>query len=816
MKKSKIIITILLGWTISVLPVLAQKSNKLSRDQIKDAARDYFATYVGGKGNEFCEAIALDEMGNVYIAGNTHAKDFPTTPGSYNSTPKGKGDVFIMKLDKELKIVLASTLIGGNENECAYSMLYDDKGYIYIAGYTDSKDFPTTTSSYCTNYKGGGGDGFIVKMDCDLKTIIGSTFIGGSGMENDHRSPEIAQDKSGNIYMAGITNSDDFPTTNGAFQEKYNGGAMDVFVSKFDPGLKHLLASTFVGGSSDDRMGRSLCIDFKNDEICIGGYLMQPQDFPVSKNAHNSKFGDGLDGFILKLTSDLTKMTASTILIGGWIYCMMIHENGDIYVGGHANGNLTTTSDAYYKTFDKHSDQGFISRLSNDLSELKSSTVLPGSWTSGGGAITSQNLTQTSEGDIISAGWARPKDFPVTPGAFDETQNGGGDLYILKMDKNLSKVLKSTFIGGKRSERWNRLTTDKNGNFYIASYTHSSDFPVSRGAAFENFHELIKDEEENLNTSPRDAFVVRINKNLSAITYEEFHEAAKNDDLKKVKKLLSKNNELLEKKDKYKRTALHSAARYGAVSVSEYLVAKGASLSTKDESGNTALHLASLYGKDDVVKLLLNYPNNINTVNEDGETALSLGAFYGTAKTIAFLLDKNADTGYRDNAGNTILHIAGIFGNVEKVKEIGKYMQNVDIRNKEGKTTFLLVAGNYYADLQLLEAILEQGADLFARDNAGKTALHIATNPAVIRELLKEGANINIQDNEGNTPLHSILNNLINFRLKELPVVWKERIQLYIEGGADLNLNNNSGKSALDLSVESGIKEVIDLLKTKK
>jgi len=242
-------------------------------DQVnkKQLIPEFAATYLGGIGNEFCEAIAVDDAGNIYVAGNTHSLDFPTTEGTYNRDPKGKSDVFIAKFDKNLERLIAATLIGGSQDECAYTMLFDPSGYLYVAGYTSSADFPTTEHAYDKKYNGGDGDAFILKMDRNLTALESSTYLGGSGVENDWRSPELVQETDGNIYIAGITNSEDFPTTSGTFQEKYNGGTRDVFLSKFDPELRDLLASTLLGGSNDDRMGRSLCIDINNKKICLGG-----------------------------------------------------------------------------------------------------------------------------------------------------------------------------------------------------------------------------------------------------------------------------------------------------------------------------------------------------------------------------------------------------------------------------------------------------------------------------------------------------------------------------------------------------------------
>jgi len=790
----------------------AQETNDHEGGRLKNAVQNYVATYFGGSANESSWAIALDEEGNVYAAGYTASPDFPTTKDSYNSVLKGKGDVFILKFDKDLKTVLASTLIGGSEDEVAYSMLYDKKGFLYIAGYTSSKDFPVTASAYCTRYNGGAGDAFILKMDKDLKSLAASTFLGGSGNEDDWYSAEIVMDKHGNICIAGNTASSDFPTTQNAYGSKYNGGGKDIFISIFDSELKMLLASTLFGGTANDQISRSLRIDHQSDEICIAGITFS-SDFPVTPGAYSRTISGGLDGFVAKFSPDLSKLTRSTILPSGWIYCLMIHENGDIYVGGHTGSRLPTTPQAFYRAFEKHGDQGFISRFSNDLTELKSSTVLPGTGTPGrGGEITSLNLSQSSEGDIISAGWAGPRDFPSTPNALDETQNGEGDTYVLKMNKDLSVILASTFIGGSRSERWNRMALDGRGKIYIASYTLSPDFPTTKGAAFETFHGVISDEEENLETSPRDAFLIEIDEHLSAGVFEELNEAAKRDQVKQLHELLSANKMGLEKRDQYQRTPLHSAARYGAVSAIQYLIGKGADLSAKDENGDTPLHLAVLHCHDEAVELILRANPDVNALDEDGDSPLSLATVYGTPKTLGLLLSDKADKNIRDTQGNTLLHIAAIRGNIEKVQELLNSRPGMEETNNAGETP-LLSAAKKYDNEAVINCLLESGAKIATADSAGRGVLHIA-NYSNIKILLHRGADVNSQDKDGNTPLHKIY--LTVSRTKVFYPSLKENAKLFLEAGADVTIKNREGKTPLDLAVESGVQEAVDFLKQGK
>ena len=797
---------------ILIVGACKKTGDQAETDHIKPV---FASTYLGGSGHEFCEAIALDAAGNIYIAGNTYALDFPTTEGAYNREHRGKSDVFLAKFDNNLETLLASTLIGGSEGENAYTILFDSRGFVYVAGYTTSTDFPTTAQAYDTQFNGGDGDAFLLKMDKDLKTLVSSTYLGGSGAENDWRSPELVQDGEGNIYIAGNTASEDFPTTTGVFQEKYNGGRRDVFLSKFDPGLARLLASTLLGGSADESLGRSLCIDLKDSEILVGGYTFSP-DFPTSQNALGREVSGQLDGFISKLSLDLTTLNASTILDAGWIYSLMLHENGDIYVGGHAVDRLPTTPGAFYQTFDKASDQGFVTRLSNDLTELKSSTVLPGRYSSGGGRICSLNLCQSPDGGIFTSGWARPIDFPITPGVFDETQNGLADTYIMKMDKDLSQVLLSTFVGGSRSERWNRMILDGAGNIYIASYSLSSNFPTSPNAAFRNFGDEITDEIENLNTSVRDTTIIKIDGDLTGQMPEELHEAAKGNRVKELQRLLRKDENLLEKRDKYQRTPLHSASRFNALDAAVLLLDQGADLSAKDESDNTPLHLASIFSHNEIIERLIQHKADVNVLNSQGQTPLHLASIYGNAESIESLLANGADVKIKDADGNTALHTAVLFRRPVNLAAILKTNPEVDVTNN-AQNTPLHLAVQRPENQESVEHLLQYGADVNFKDPSGRNALLItvaSVQTGYIEILASKGVDINSQDNEGNTALHYVLNRVLENK-SFMPMIKLIAAPLLKEG-ADPHIKNRNGKSPVDLAEESGEKELIDLLKSSK
>ena len=114
-----------------------------------------------------------------------------------------------------------------------------------------------TSGVYTIAHNGGNDDAFVSKLNSGLTSLLASTFLGGHS--NDY-STSIVVDGGGNVYVTGETVSQNFPTTDGAYDTSYSRGSKDTFVSKFNSGLTRLLASTFLGGISND-YGKSIAID---------------------------------------------------------------------------------------------------------------------------------------------------------------------------------------------------------------------------------------------------------------------------------------------------------------------------------------------------------------------------------------------------------------------------------------------------------------------------------------------------------------------------------------------------------------------------
>ncbi|MBI4685329.1 MAG: SBBP repeat-containing protein [Nitrospirae bacterium] len=447
------------------------------------------STFLGGSdydyGSSSVSSIATDPNGNVYVAGFTYSSDFPITIGAFDTALSGGSDVFVSKFNSDLTTLLGSTFLGGSDYDYAYSIATDSSGNVYVTGDTSSSDFPTTTGAFDTTYNNNTTtlyyDVFVTKLNSDLTTLLGSTFLGG--LRNDH-AYSIAIDSTGNVYVAGYTKSSGFPKTTGAFDTTYNGNG-DAFVSKLNSNLTGLLASTFLGGSYSD-YPNSIAIDSSGNIYVTGDTSSSSSDplykFPTTTGAYDTTFNGGTwDAFISKLNSDLTTLLASTFF-GGSLdedhsYSMVIDSSENVYVTGYTlSSDFPTTIGAFNTVFNGGSDV-FVSKLNSDLTILLGSTFL--------GGIDydyAYSIAIDSSWNIYVTGNTSSSDFPTTIGAFDTTFNGFTDVFISKLNSDLITLRASTFLGGSNSSSAYSIAIDSSGNIYVTGNTSAADFPTTTGA----------------------------------------------------------------------------------------------------------------------------------------------------------------------------------------------------------------------------------------------------------------------------------------------------------------------------------------------
>jgi len=206
------------------------------------------STYLGGSDWDEAYALAIHPTtGEVYVAGITRSGDFPRTTGGAQASPGGGRDAFVARLNSSLTQILQSTYLGGSGNEGARALaIHPTTGEVYVAGWTRSTDFPRIFGGTQTSYGGGRSDAFVARLNSSLTQILQSTYLGGSG-DDDARALAI-HPTTGEVYVAGITNSTNFPRTSGGAQASYRGGLTDTFVARLNSSLTQILQATYLGG----------------------------------------------------------------------------------------------------------------------------------------------------------------------------------------------------------------------------------------------------------------------------------------------------------------------------------------------------------------------------------------------------------------------------------------------------------------------------------------------------------------------------------------------------------------------------------------
>jgi hypothetical protein len=258
-----------------------------------------WSTYCGGTNSEDVHVLKTDNQNNVIISGETFSSDFPVSSGAYQSNNNGGLDVFLTKYDSTGNRVF-STYFGGFNTEDANGIATDNLNNIYVAGYTQSNDFPMVGSNIYQNLKNTGRDGFVVKFT-PIGQLIRSTFIGGSG-DDVFTSAEIGASTSLNI--GGYTASTDIPIIGLPYQPT-NNGLIDGMYFHLDSTLTPNY-STYIGGSSSDYL-LDLEVDV-NDLITFGGFTSSP-NFPVTPNVFQDTIAGQSDAFVFQADSTFDIIT---------------------------------------------------------------------------------------------------------------------------------------------------------------------------------------------------------------------------------------------------------------------------------------------------------------------------------------------------------------------------------------------------------------------------------------------------------------------------------------------------------------------------
>lgn len=296
----------------------------------------------------------------------------------------------------------------------------------------------------------------------NLNELVFSTFLGGSG---DEIAYDVAVDGEGAIYVVGGTQSLDFPTVAGSYDQQAKGN-WDVFVCKLSPDASSLVYSTYIGGADLDR-AYALQVDAQ-DRAIIGG-LSTSTDFP---RTYGTISGNG-DGFVLRLSAEGNQLDFSQMLGGiGFdaVYDLTVDENGNIYASGE-----TASSDFPIDYGHQGGTDAFVVKVPATGNGISSVGLL-----SGLGDEAGYGLDLTLDGLVTVVGSTSSANFPITDGAYQSSYLGGdADSFIsyMNLSEYTASLTYSSYLGGNG---WDEIydIAQQGGFSFITGFTGSTDFPL--------------------------------------------------------------------------------------------------------------------------------------------------------------------------------------------------------------------------------------------------------------------------------------------------------------------------------------------------
>ncbi len=337
-----------------------------------------YSTYLGGDDQDSGNAIAVDAAGNAYVTGMTTSDNFPLANPLQPNFTDGGWDAFVTKLNPAGSALVYSTYLGGSDNDVATGIALDGAGNVYVAGSTESHDFPTANplQSAC-----GGffcNDAFVAKLNPAGSALVYSTYLGGSDVDF---GSGITVDGAGNAYVTGSTCSTDFPTNN-PFQSSFDGGNYDVFVAKLNPAGDTLVYSTYLGGSGDDE-AFAIAVNAAGNAYVTG--FTASTDFPTANpfqgTCDNCSNGQTYDAFVAELGPSGNALVYSTYLGGSNSdggSRIVVDKAGNAYVVGSTDSPDFPTVNPFQGTCDgcsSRSSDAFVAKISPSVVSLSPASL---------------------------------------------------------------------------------------------------------------------------------------------------------------------------------------------------------------------------------------------------------------------------------------------------------------------------------------------------------------------------------------------------------------------------------------------------------
>ncbi len=388
-------------------------------------------------------AIATGVDDSIYVAGNTVATDYPTTPGALpGRTSDGNTfSAYLSHLSGDGTTLLYSTVFGSsnlNGGQFVSALAVGADGAAVVGGVGAEADFPITPNAWQPAYgRSRFGEGFATKFSPDGASLVFSTFIGAGG----NSVSGVAEDTDGSVHVTGVGVGGGVSTSNGLNPSPQNPGVGEGYYLKMSSDGTSLIYGTYLKGAFPS----ALALDANHDIYVTGSGL---QNLVTTPGAFQS--ADGLSGgFLAKIHSDGSRFDYSTALRGSdsgavYITSLAVDAQGHAFVVGNTDSqNYPTTPGAYWTEM-MASTTGFVTKVSADGSSLDYSTYFAQS--DGLGVLTGVVVDSNGRASVAGANYG---EVPTTPGAIRNRYVGNQsfDLFYAKLAADGKSLIYSTYYG---------------------------------------------------------------------------------------------------------------------------------------------------------------------------------------------------------------------------------------------------------------------------------------------------------------------------------------------------------------------------------
>jgi Calx-beta domain/Beta-propeller repeat len=435
-----------------------------SRPLVIDPVLGY-STYLGGSSSDEGLGIAVDGDGNAYVTGSTISTNFPVTPNAARPTRSNVTDAFVTKLSPGGALVY-STFLGGNGDDVGSAVAVDVDGNAYVAGTTNSTNFPLQGPFQSTLR--GDTDGFVTKLDPTGSTLVYSTYLGSNTPDTANG---IAVDGSGNAYVTGSTGSANFPNNGAVACLGTKSTGSDAFVARLEASGATVGYCRFIGGSGID-VGQGIVADAAGNTWVVG--TTTSSNLGVQA-AVQPAFGGSSDGFVGKLGPTGT-LVYLTYLGGGGddlALAVAVDPAGNAYVTGSTASIDFPTISPLQPILGGGLD-AFVAKLNAAGSALVFATYLGGVADDTGNGI----AVQPSDSSVWLAGVTESVNFPVQA-PIQLGLAGLSDAFVARLNAAGSALVSSTYLGGAGTDGASATAVDADGVVYVTGATNSTAFPTA-------------------------------------------------------------------------------------------------------------------------------------------------------------------------------------------------------------------------------------------------------------------------------------------------------------------------------------------------